>query len=191
MNNPTPPSTPGPTRGAGAIPDERLLVAGARGGDPAAFERLYRFHYRRVYALALRMTTRVSLAEEVCQQSFVVAWQSLGSFRGDSSFATWLQGIAIRIVLRDQRSERRRGARQRAAFEASAYEEAVTTSMPEARIDLERAIAALPPRARAVLLLHDLMGWRHRDVARQMDIAVGTVKAQLHRARQLVKEALR
>lgn len=188
--------------------DEEHQVRAARSGDGAAFEALYRAHYRRVYGLALRMCGRVPLAEELCQNTFVAAWEGLPSFRGESTFGTWLHGITVRTVMHHRRKERRRddgeGAAAAEAFHvvrgdgsgaasssrSDAWEAAVGRAMPETRIDLERAISALPERARAVLLLHDVLGYRQREVADQMRIAVGTVKAQLHRARRLLRAAL-
>ncbi len=169
-------------------PVAEILVVRAREGDSKAFEELYRAHHRRVYALALRMTGSASLAEEVTQEAFVQAWEALPSFRGESAFGTWLHGIAVRVVLRHGRTERRRKSRVEA--DETALAGATVGPAPETSLGLEKAVAALPSGARRVLVLHDVLGYRHEEVARLLGIAVGTVKAQLHRARKLVMEAL-
>jgi RNA polymerase sigma-70 factor (ECF subfamily) len=171
-------------------PTAEILVARAREGDVAAFEELYRAHHRRIYALALRMTGDAARAEEVTQEAFVRAWESLPGFRGESSFGTWLHGLAVHVALRHERTERRRKARVEATDDLSGYTAEVRRAMPETSIALERAVAALPDGARRVLVLHDIQGYRYEEVARLLGIAVGTVKAQLHRARKLVMEAV-
>lgn len=171
-------------------PVAELLVVRAREGDTRAFEELYRSHHRRIYALALRMAGDAARAEEVTQEAFVRAWESLPGFRGESSFGTWLHGLAVHVALRHERTERRREARIEAADDLSGYAAEVRRAMPETSIGLERAVAALPDGARRVLVLHDVQGYRYEEVARLLGIAVGTVKAQLHRARKLVMEAV-
>ena len=173
-----------------AAPVAEILVVRAREGDLRAFEELYRAHHRRIYALALRMTGDACRAEEVTQEAFVKAWESLPGFRGESSFGTWLHGLTVHVALRHARTERRREARIEAAGDLSAYAAEARRALPETSIALERAVAALPDGARRVLVLHDIEGYRHEEIARQLGIAVGTVKAQLHRARKLVMEAL-
>lgn len=171
-------------------PVAEILVVRAREGDTRAFEELYRAHHRRIYALALRMTGDVAQAEEVTQEAFVKAWESLPGFRGESSFGTWLHGLAVHVALRHERTERRKEARIEAADDLSAYAAEVRRALPETSIALERAVAALPDGARRVLVLHDVEGYRYEEIARLLGIAVGTVKAQLHRARKLVMETL-
>ncbi|MNC87873.1 ECF RNA polymerase sigma factor SigE [compost metagenome] len=122
------------------------------------------------------------------QDVFVRAWRKLGSFRGESAFGTWLHRLAVNVVLTDHRSAGRRERRAEAAVELGAR------SVPPPRaglaVDLERAIAALPPGARAVFVLYDVEGYRHEEIAAMTGIAAGTSKAQLHRARTLLREAL-
>lgn len=172
-------------------PVSELLVARARQRDARAFEELYRLHHRRVYALALRLTGSAAQAEEVTQEAFVKAWEALPSFRGESAFSTWLHGLAVHVALRHERSERRRTARIEAVDDLGRFGAAARRAIPETSLGLERAVAALPDGARRVLVLHDIQGYRHAEIARLLGIAVGTVKAQLHRARRLVLEALR
>ena len=169
-------------------------VRRAQAGDESAFEALYREHVGRVYAICLRMSADARRAEELTQDAFVRAWERLGSFRGESAFSSWLYRIAVNVVLGARRAEGRRAHRQRAAAELSAATEreghAAAERNPGTRLDLERAIAELPPGARTIFVLHDVEGYRHEEIARLTGLAPGTSKAQLHRARRLLREAL-
>lgn len=165
------------------------LVEQAQRGERRAFETLYREHVGRVYALCLRMSGDADRAEELTQDVFVRAWSRLSSFRGDSAFGTWLHRIAVNAVLQKRRGDRRRELRveTRDALELDAP---APRERPGDRMDLERAVAALPEGARAVFVLHDVQGYKHHEIADMMGLAVGTTKAQLHRARRLLREAL-
>jgi RNA polymerase sigma-70 factor (ECF subfamily) len=169
---------------------ERRLVREAQRGDLAAFERLYRENERKVFALCLRLSSDGALAEELTQEIFVRAWRKLGTFRGDSAFSTWLYPLAVNVALSERRSRRRRDARFVATDDPASLERAPRTPRPEAGFDLERAMAALPPGARAVFVLHDVEGRTHEEIAALLDLAPGTSKAQLFRARRLLREAL-
>lgn len=176
-------------RAAAAAPSS--LVTRAAAGDVHAFEELYRGHVGRVYALCLRMTGDVQLAEELVQESFVRAWQKLRSFRGESAFATWLHRLAVNVVLAHLRGAGRRELRDGGAAAQGLAELPAPAPNPAATIDLERAIGTLPDGLRTVFVLHDVEGFRHREISRLTGIAVGTSKAQLHRARRLLRKALR
>jgi RNA polymerase sigma-70 factor, ECF subfamily len=171
--------------------EERRLVAAAARGSQAAFEALYRRHAPRVYALCLRMTGQVALAEDCSQEAFVQAWRNLGRFESRSAFGTWLHRIAVNAVLQQGR---RRG--EALGLEDSAEREAadvlpdVTLEDPAARRDLEVAIASLPERARHVLVLVGVYGHTHEEAAAMLGVAEGTCKAQLHRARELLTQRL-
>jgi RNA polymerase sigma-70 factor (ECF subfamily) len=170
-------------------PDDDL-VARAAAGDVGAFEALYRRSVGRVYGLCLRMCGNPSLAEELTQEAFVRAWRKLPSFRGDSAFATWMHRLTINVVLGHRRSDGRRQSRESAAGEEW-YGDAISTpGHLGASLDLERAIAALPEGARTVFVLHDVEGYKHTEIAELAGVAVGTSKAQLSRARQLLRKAL-
>ena len=177
---------------------ERALVDRARAGDVGAFEGLYRANVARVYALALRLTADRRDATELTQDVFVHAWRRLATFRGDAAFASWLHRIAINSLFMRVRGDRRRAARiSPAADEPSHEEQSAPSHEGHARVvdveqvvDLERAIAALPPGARRVFVLHDVLGYRHDEIARLTGLAEGTLRAQLHRARKLLMEAL-
>ena len=186
-------------------PDVRL-VERARAGEMDAFEALYRREVGRVYALCLRLTGDTVHARELTQTVFVKAWDKLGSFRGDSKLSSWLHRIAVNEMLVEARSDRRRQARvmlsddRRAPVENDSPEterrnapESGGYTLPvdsEARIDLERAISALPPGARTVFVLHDIHGYRHEEISQMTGSAEGTLRAQLHRARKLLMAAL-
>lgn len=169
---------------------EKRLVRDAQNGDLVAFERLYRDNERKVFALCLRMSSDGALAEELTQEVFVRAWRKLGSFRGDSAFSSWLYPLTVNVALSERRSRRRRDARIFATEDPAGLERAPGTPRPEAAFDLEKAMAALPPGARAVFVLHDVEGRTHNEIAAMLNLATGTSKAQLFRARRLLREAL-
>jgi RNA polymerase sigma-70 factor (ECF subfamily) len=172
---------------------EAELVRRAQAGDRLAFEQLYRDNIGRVYALCFRMAGNADLAEELAQDVFVRAWQKLGSFRGESAFSSWLHPLTVNVALSERRSRRRRVARVTTTDDLSEFERPgppTRSDGPEAGFDLERALATLPPGARAVFVLHDVEGYKHEEIAERTGVATGTSKAQLHRARKLLREAL-
>jgi len=173
-----------------ALQEDTGFVARAQAGDTDAFEHLYRTHVGRVHAVCLRMTGNLAQAEEATQEAFVRAWRKLGSFRGDSAFSTWLHRLTVNVVLTGLRSEKRRTARVIGTDDLTAFERAPRRPAPGARMDLEQAIAALPDRARTVFVLHDVEGYRHNEIAAMLGLATGTSKAQLHRARKLLRKEL-
>jgi RNA polymerase sigma-70 factor (ECF subfamily) len=166
------------------------LVRLAQQGDQDAFERLYRQHVGRVYALCLRLAGDAAEARTLTQDAFVRAWERLATFRGDSEFSSWLHRLAVNVVLADRRAAVRRERRVAADSDAPAYELGAAEGWAPERLDLEQAIAALPPGARAVFVLYDIEGYDHHEIAKLVGIAPGTSKAQLHRARRLLREAL-
>lgn len=169
---------------------ERDLVRAAQAGDVAAFERLYQENVKRVYALCYRMAGSAQLAEELTQDVFVRAWQKLSGFRGESAFASWLYPIAVNVTYSERRSRQRRESRVNAYDDLTPFEGGTPQPRPALGIDLERAIGGLPEGAREVFVLHDVEGLKHEEIAAHVGIAVGTSKAQLHRARRLLREAL-
>jgi RNA polymerase sigma-70 factor (ECF subfamily) len=174
-------------------PYEPSDAALAAAGDRRAFERIYRTHVGRIYALCVRMCSDRALAEELTQDVFVRAWEKLGSFRGDSSFGTWLHRVGVNVVINRMQAERRDRNR---AVTGRDEEDDVIAALPARpvtpgdRMDLDQAIAALPPGARRIFVLHDVEGYRHEEIAEQLGITSGGSKAQLHRARLLLREAL-
>ncbi len=173
-----------------AAPDASALVRRARGGDRRAFEALYRQNIGRVYALCLRMCGDRVMAEELCQGAFVLAWERLGSFRGDAAFSTWIHRLTVNHVLGDRRAGLRRLARVVPVEDPEAADRSHGAPNAGAGFDLERAIATLPTGARVVFVLHDVEGYRHAEIGEQLGVSVGTSKAQLHRARRLLREVL-
>jgi RNA polymerase sigma-70 factor, ECF subfamily len=169
---------------------ELRLVRQAQAGDLVAFERLYRENERKVFGLCFRMSSDPALAEELTQEVFVRAWRKLSSFRGESAFSSWLYPLTVNVALSERRSRRRRDARIVATEDPASLERAPRSPAPEAGFDLEKAMAALPPGARAVFVLHDVEGRTHEEIAKLLGLAPGTSKAQLHRARRLLREAL-
>jgi RNA polymerase sigma-70 factor, ECF subfamily len=167
------------------------LVDQAREGDLQAFEALYRRHAGRSYALALRMLGNEEEAEEATQDAWVRAWQRLDSFQGRSAFTTWLHRLTVNLLVDRLRRRRREEDRVEALDHPGVQHRTGRREAPGDRIDLERAIRQLPDGARIMFVLHQVEGLSCREVARETGTAVGTVKAQLHRARQLLKEYLR
>jgi RNA polymerase sigma-70 factor, ECF subfamily len=164
------------------------LVERARRGDAKAFERLYRDHVGRLHGLCLRMTRNPDLAADCVQDAFIKAWKALPKFEARASFSTWLHRIAVNTVL-----ERRRGPSNAeiAVEDPTVHEEPVMVlDTPVEEEELEAAIESLPQGARDALVLCGLYGYEHAEAASMLGIAVGTCKAQLHRARGLLKERL-
>lgn len=167
-----------------------FLVRKAQQGDHEAFAALYRHTAGRVYALCLRMSGDDQEAAELLQDVFVRAWERLGSFRGDSLFTTWLHRLAVNVILQDRRTKGRRRAREVAAPDLERFGREARRAMPGTRIDLERAIAGLPEKARRVLVLRDVEGYKYDEIAEMTGVSLGTVKAQIHRARRIIKDAM-
>jgi RNA polymerase sigma-70 factor (ECF subfamily) len=170
---------------------ERDLISRAQAKDVGAFEHLYRTYLPRVFALCLRMTADSRRAEELTQQAFISVWEKLPRFRGESAFASWLHRLTVNTVLSDLRAEQRRTRRIFGTEDPAALETPPLAPVHGTRIDLEQAIAGLPPQARIVFVLHDIEGWLHDEIAKELGIAVGTAKAQLHHARKRLQEVLR
>lgn len=171
--------------------DEARLVREAAGGSVTAFEGLYRRYERRIYALCLRMTGSRDQAEDCVQETFVQAWQKLANFEGRSAFGTWLHRIAVNKVLSVQRYDSRRPRLTPVDDTLSdPYGPSPATADAGAQMDLERAIGRLPDGARNVFVLHAVHGYSHEETAGMLGVAVGTCKAQLHRARRLLGERL-
>lgn len=166
------------------------LVARAAAGDQMAFRDLYRQHAGRVYALCLRLTGDTRDAEERTQDVFVRLWDKLGSFRGESAFSSWLHRLAVNVVLNERRTTGRRERRVMPTEDPDNAAGAQHAAPLHLEIDLERAIAELPDGAREVFVLFDVEGYGHGEIAQLVGIAEGTSKAQLFRARRLLREKL-
>jgi RNA polymerase sigma-70 factor (ECF subfamily) len=170
---------------------ERLLVDRCRRGDPGAFEEIYRRHSPRVYSLAYRLTGSLADAEDLLQEAFLLVHRKLDSFKGDSALGTWIYRLATNCCVDFLRSRQHR-------------EEQATDTLDEAlpptpraagalrveHLDLERAIARLPPGYRSAFVLHDVEGFGHNEVAAMLGIAEGTSKSQVHKARMKMRQLL-
>jgi len=183
------------------VPDdregERALARRAASGDAAAFEQLYRAHSPRVFALCLRMSGSRQRAGDLTQDVFVHIWKRLGTWRGESALSTWIYRLTVNLVLSNVRGEQRRQKHEMPESEevqdapvAGQQSRRTVTPHVEDAIDLERAIAELPKGARTVFVLHDVEGYQHDEIAKMTGTAEGTCRAQLHRARKLLIEAL-
>jgi RNA polymerase sigma-70 factor (ECF subfamily) len=166
------------------------VIGRAQAGDPDAFGELYRTHVGRVHALCLRMAGDAQAATELTQDVFVRAWEALPAFRGDSALGSWLHRLAVNVFLGTRRTTGRREKRVFSAPDPGLHERPREAASPALGMDLERAIAELPERARLVFVLYDVEGYQHEEIGRMIGIAVGTSKAQLFRARRLLREAL-
>lgn len=170
--------------------DDQALAAQARDGDTKAFETLYRRHVGRVHAVCLRLAGNRALAEECTQDAFIKAWESLKSFRGDAGFGTWVHRIAVNAVLERHRTQLRQAAWVTAGDEELLESVPGQDQDPGHGVDLEECIAGLPPAARMVFVLFDVEGHSHEEIAGMTGLAVGTSKAHLHRARQILRARL-
>jgi RNA polymerase sigma-70 factor (ECF subfamily) len=132
------------------------------------------------------MTGDRERATELLQDVFVKVWEKLASFRGEAAFASWVHRLAVNTVLEHRRKDTRREAGEGSA----ATDDLVDGNLIEHRLDLESAVAKLPPGARRAFVLHDIEGYTHHEIARMTGLAEGTLRAQLHRARQLLMEML-
>jgi RNA polymerase sigma-70 factor, ECF subfamily len=184
------------------VPNDRNgeieLARLAASGDHSAFERLYHAHASRVFALCLRMSGSRERAGELTQDVFVHVWERLSSWRGEAALSSWIHRLTVNLVLSNVRGEQRR-QKHEMIDDTTSDDGEDTPAEPKAAgreprvhdaIDLERAIASLPKGARTVFVLHDVEGYQHNEIATMTGTAEGTCRAQLHRARKLLIEAL-
>lgn len=170
-------------------PDESSLLRRARQGDLEAFEGLYRAHAPRIHGLCARMAGDARRAEDLTQETFLRAWRGLPRFEGRAAFGTWLHRLAVNVVLDDRRAQKRAPLTE--AIEHDPALHGRVDGRPEAALSLDRAIRTLPEGARHVFVLHDVEGYPHAEIALAMGVTEGTTRSQLHRARALLREALR
>jgi RNA polymerase sigma-70 factor (ECF subfamily) len=176
-----------------ASPDDSADVALAVAGDRRAFERLYRTHVNRVFSLCTRMCGSRMRGEELTQDVFVRAWEKLPQFRGDAQFSTWIHRVAVNIVLTDRKNEarnRKRMVEDESEGGETPLQKALVTPGYGDRMDITAALEGLPRGARQIFVLHDIEGYQHEEIAEMCGITAGGSKAQLHRARLLLREAL-
>lgn len=176
--------------GAPARDHDREDAALAAAGDGVAFERLYRRHAGRVNALACRMSGARD-ADDLIQEVFVRAWQKLHLFRGESAFGTWLHRLAVNLIVERFRNATARRAGLHDGDDGVMDVLQARPSRPDVALGLEAAIQHVPPGAREIFVLHDIEGYRHTEIAALLGVATGTSKAQLHRARMILRELLK
>ena len=160
------------------------LVRSAAAGDVSAFEELYKSHVGAITALARRMAADPAEARELVQDIFVRAWEQLGSFKGQSAFSTWLHRLGVNVILNHFRASSRRAAHWIPDGGEVVERSPALDAGIDDRLDLEAALARLPAGARTVLVLHDIEGYSHEEIATMTGIAAGTARAQLWRARR-------
>jgi len=173
------------------------LVRRAQRGDEEAFARLFELHKSRVYSMCLLMTRNVAEAEDLTQDSFLQVFRTIGSFRGDAAFSTWLYRVAMNTVLMKLR---RKSPPSFSLDEpASAGSPSLRRSLGRSdqsltgaidRIALRRAIQELPNGCRTIFALHDVEGLQHHEIAELLGCSVGNSKSQLHKARLKMRELL-
>lgn len=178
---------------------ESDAIRQAQRGDASAFERIYRLHSRRVYALCLRMAGNPTEAEDLTQEAFLTVLRKIRTFRGESAFSTWLHRITVNLVLMrfrkktpleslSEKSVEPDGDRSEPREKLGGPDVQLAGSID--RVNLERAIERLSPHHKLVVELHDIQGYKHKEIAKIMDWSIGNSKAQLHRARRRLRELL-
>jgi len=172
------------------LADQRALVEGARRGNASAIRALYDTHVDRIYRLAYRLTGVEHLAREVTQDTFVRAFASIGEFRGESVFGTWLHTIAVSLSLNEIKRRKRERARNAPLEDAGAVAGSAPHSDPLLRAKLMEAVNDLPEGCRTVFMMHDAEGYTHQEIAAALGVTEGTSKAQLSRARGKLRVAL-
>jgi RNA polymerase sigma-70 factor, ECF subfamily len=168
---------------------ELRLIQQAQEGDPRAIRELYRLYSPRVYAVVKRLAGDDALAEDWAQEAWVRIFRALGTFRGEARFTTWLHRIAVNSALHGKRWRDRRTIREAPLEDTIPMR--IVTEDALLRVKLERAIASLPERMRQVLVLHDVEGYTHEDIAEFLGVTAGTSKSQLFKARARMRELLR
>jgi RNA polymerase sigma-70 factor, ECF subfamily len=162
--------------------------------DQQAFAELYRQHHRRVYSICLRMTQNPSDSEDLTQEVFIQLFRTIGSFRGDSAFTTWLHRLTVNHVLMHFR---KRKVRPELTTESGEMPVQVVMGSHDPkrmrvvdRILLSEVIAKLPQGYREAIILHDIEGMQHSEIAEKRGRSVGTSKSQLHKARSMLRALL-
>ena len=163
-------------------------VKQAAGGDVRAFEELYRTHLPRVHSLVRRLAGGRD-TDELTQDVFVRVWEKLHTFRGDSAFSTWLHRLAVNVVIERFRADT---ARRKRLYDGDAVFDTLSAPLRsrDVSLDFETALEKLPDGAREIFVLHDVEGYKHREIGTLLGISTGTSKAQLHRARMMLRKHL-
>ncbi len=185
--------------------DEAGWITQLKAGKQTALKPLYDKYVKRVYALCFRLSGDAEIAEDICQEVFVQVWQKIGNFRGDSKFSTWLFSVTSHQAINHMRKQKRWWASwfvnndSNVGNDESGSVDSVINSIPttDEQHDfsysgngLDKHILKLPKQSRIVFVLFAIEGWRHEEIGKELDIAVGSSKAQYHRARQLLQKSL-
>lgn len=177
---------------------EAEAIERAKQGDAEAFEALYNLHKRRVYSLCLRMTANTAEAEDLTQEAFLQLFRKIGTFRGESAFSTWLHRMSVNVVLMRLRKKGLNlvpiedpieTEEETPRKELGAADSSLAGSID--RLNLDRAIQALPPGYRTIFVLHDVEGYEHNEIADLVGCSIGNSKSQLHKARMKLRELLK
>lgn len=165
--------------------EETQLIAAAKQQDVKAFKALYDQYLNMVYGLCLRLCADKSLAEDATQEVFIQLWRKIDNFDGNSQFSTWLHSVTSNVTISYIRKQRGWWQKMINIEQSSAFEEVTYGCLED--VQLEKYIYKLPERARWVFVLHALEGYRHEEIAKTLDMAVGSSKAQFHRAKNLLQ----
>lgn len=177
---------------------ESEAIERAKQGDGDAFETLYDLHKRRVYSLCLRMTANAAEAEDLTQEAFLQLFRKIGTFRGESAFSTWLHRMAVNVVLMRLRKKNLpvvplddplETEEESSKKEPGAPDPKLTGSVD--RMQIQRAVDALPPGYRMIFVLHDVEGYEHNEIAELVGCSIGNSKSQLHKARMKLRDLLK
>ncbi len=171
--------------------DDRQLVERVLGGDALAERELYDTHVDRIYRLMYRLAGDDDLAQDCTQETFIRAFERLSTFRGDSSLSTWLHSIAVSVALNAMRKVKRLDTRHVSLDGAFDLGTRGRAAEPDLKVRLKKAVDALPEGYRVVFVMHDVEGYTHEEIGAALGVQVGTSKAQLHRARAKLREALK
>jgi len=178
--------------------NESEAIERAKQGDADAFEGLYDLHKRRVYSLCLRMTANAAEAEDLTQEAFLQLFRKIGTFRGESAFSTWLHRMAVNVVLMRLRKKNLpvvplddplESEEESSKKEPGAPDQMLAGSVD--RMQIQRAVDALPPGYRTIFVLHDVQGYEHNEIATLVGCSIGNSKSQLHKARMKLRDLLK
>jgi RNA polymerase sigma-70 factor, ECF subfamily len=189
-----------PQSQSGEVLSEAEAIRRAQQGDAAAFEKLYRLHSGRVFSLCVRMLKNSAEAEDLTQETFLTVFRRIGTFRGESAFSTWLHRVAANLVLMHIRKKtiaqtsleemtEKREENDAPRREFSALDLYLNGLVD--RLTLQRAIDQLPAGFKAEVVLYDIQGYEHREIADMLGCSTGTSKSQLHKTRRRLRELLR
>ncbi len=177
---------------------EAEAIERAKQGNADAFEALYDLHKRRVYSLCLRMTANAAEAEDLTQEAFLQLFRKIGTFRGESAFSTWLHRMAVNVVLMRLRKKNLpvvplddplETEEESSKKELGAADPKLAGSVD--RMQIQRAVEALPPGYRTIFVLHDVEGYEHNEIANIVGCSIGNSKSQLHKARMKLRDLLK